>query len=855
MFNEGFRVLEHGLPHCLYSIWGFEDAQWWKFDQDNGRAAVDSVSGINDAISGNFDYVAGASGKAIKFDGYTTCVTREAEKAPQLVQSFTIEAWIAPQTYPWNWTAIVNQGAERVLKGGEEASVGGDLKPGLFGVKYGDPKLSRVQGLEVLDKVEHDWTGGANDWSARWRGYIKGPFTGEVTFTAEADNGLKLEIGGRVVINGWGRDKPRSGKISMVAGKYYPVVLSYYQDGDPSFLRLYWSWAGQKKTIVNSSVLRYSKRDEAQVRKEAKYEQEEKKLSPRVFFGVDGWGHLGMKLMIDGKQRECVSDVKLPLLKWSHIAGTFDKNQGIKLYINGKEVGSLAVKGVVTPAKGDDLLIGKSHQKMSPIKTERDASRGILSNMIFDGLIDEVKIYDEAFSAEEVGSHYASVKPKSLQPLHWRAMPIGPKDLPPYFGAIYCRLNYTPEWEKLWRVGPYPDILIHFDESPVRMMFWHGTAYGAVWVSENGRLMGDQSLERAGAGKSKWGCSEHMSDKQCRYSRVRLIEDNDARKVVHWRYAIADIMYEIFGTDPVTGWGEWADEYYYIYPDAVSTRYQILYSNHLSHEWQETIVLNQPGTRPEDNVEINALTLGNMDGESHTYSWEQRPKRGDIEPSNPTIQITNLKSKNRPFIIFQPPSKIKLFTGCIEERSHFPWWNHWPVAQLRNDGRRAVAPDRPSHSSLSQSIEDSPIIKHDKEKGTFSVVTLTGMTEKSIKGLVPLARSWNYPAELKVVGGSFSSEGYDRYQRAYVLSCKDNGGGRALEFELAASESSPVVNPAFVVKDWGKRDAKLVINGKEVERSKKFRVGHRRRLEGTDLVVWVEIESTKPIKVILKPAG
>jgi len=32
--------------------------------------------------------------------------------------------------------------------------------------------------------------------------------------------------------------------------------------------------------------------------------------------------------------------------------------------------------------------------------------------------------------------------------------------------------------------------------------------------------------------------------------------------------------------------------------------------------------------------------------------------------------------------------------------SPFPWWNHWPVAQIPSDGRYAQAPDRASHFSL-----------------------------------------------------------------------------------------------------------------------------------------------------------
>ena len=400
-------------------------------------------------------------------------------------------------------------------------------------------------------------------------------------------------------------------------------------------------------------------------------------------------------------------------------------------------------------------------------------------------------------------------------------------------------------------MGPHPDVLVRFDHTPVRLLFWRGTAYGAVWVTENGRWMGDQSLEATG-NSTGWGCSEHMSDKQNRYSHVRIIENNDARIVVHWRYAISDIVYGISRIDK-DGWGEWADEYYYIYPDAVSTRHQILYATRLKHEWQETIALHQPGTKPEDNLEIDALTWGNMDGETRTYTWKQG-KRDDARLRDATIQVVNMKSESKPFIIFEPKSGLKLMRCCLEEQSNFPWWNHWPVGQLPNDGRRTKVPDRPAHSSLAQSIEDSQIIEHDKEKKTYTAVHLTGMCGKSAQQLVPLARSWNYPADLNLVGCGLENKGYDKNQRAYVLTCKNSSQPPKVKFELAASEKSPVLNPCFVLEDWGAGDVSLKIDGKEIKRGGNFRFGHNHRIDDSDLVVWLKLESNRPVTIALSPA-
>jgi len=838
-------------PVFSISLFAADDSlvAWWSFDE-GGAKAVDCIGQIEDTIHGNFEYADGAAGKALRFDGYTSFISRPAGKVPPLSQAFTIEAWIAPQTYSWNWTGIVDQAGNVVAEELKAEEL--KLLPGLIGVKFNDPDFTKPDGIDTLEKIDHDWTGGYKDWSARWRGYIKGPFTGEVTFTAEVDNGLMLEIGNKLVIDGWGRDKARTGKITMEKGKLYPIVLSYYQDGDPSYLRLYWSWQGQPKTLIPPSALKYSEKDVEFVKvKELGFKGLPKQRYDRISFGIDYEGHIGLKLMLADQLRQCISDIRVPLLKWSHVAATFDGNTGINLYVNGKNVGSLKVKGTITPEKGHTLYIGRSQKRMSPANTERGPSRKLLSYMVFDGLIDEVKIYNRALSPEQVRQCYEMVTPSREQPLQRRVMPCGPEKANPDFGAAYCRLRYDRQWEKLWRVGPDPDILVVFDESPVRLVFWRGTSYGAAWVAENGKWMGDQSLEATG-NSTGWGCAEHMSDKQCRYSHVRLIENHDARVVVHWRYAISDIVYGISRVEE-DGWGEWADEYYYIYPDAVSTRKQILHSNILKHEWQETIVLHQPGARPEDDIDLDALTWANMEGESMTYSWATRPERGGPRPKDPTIQVTNLKAKYKPFIIFEPDSGLKLFTCCIEPWSHFPWWNHWPVSLLPNDGRRTPVADRPSHSSLSQSIEDSPVIKYDEEKKTYTAVTLYGMSDKPAEALVPLARSWNYPAQLKLQNDAYRCRGYDKYQRAYVLECKDKGDPAVLKFVLAASEDSPVVNPAFVINDWGRKGAELRINGKRVKRGKRFRYGYRHRLEGSDLVVWIKSESTKPVTILLSP--
>jgi len=64
-----------------------------------------------------------------------------------------------------------------------------------------------------------------------------------------------------------------------------------------------------------------------------------------------------------------------------------------------------------------------------------------------------------------------------------------------------------------------------------------------------------------------------------------------------------------------------------------------------------------------------------------------------------------------------------------------------------------------------------------------------------------------------------------------------------------------VVNPAFAIKNWGEADALLKVNDKSIKCGKDFRFGHRHRLEGTDLIVWLKMESVKPVEIVILRVG
>src|SRR5262249_38939047 len=148
-----------------------------------------------------------------------------------------------------------------------------------------------------------------------------------------------------------------------------------------------------------------------------------------------------------------------------------------------------------------------------------------------------------------------------------------------------------------------------------------------------------------------------------------------------------------------------------------------------------------------------------------------------------------------------------------------------------------------SHTSLSH-FEGQILSKTDN---SITKIMLHGLTQKPVAELVPLAKSWISPPKVETKGDGFTSNGYDVTQRAFVFT--RSNGSAALRATLQASVDSPAIHPALVVKNWGGGIPRLKVDGKSVAWGPNSRFGHEHSLDGTSLVVWMNIESTKPVTV------
>lgn len=584
------------------------------------------------------------------------------------------------------------------------------------------------------------------------------------------------------------------------------------------------------------------------------------------YFGVSPEGYLGLMVgtrqMFDTYTRwvACRSESRLPLRKWIQVVGVFKKQVGVELYLDGRKVAEKRGLYSFSQAKEEPLHIGMNREKREPAYPVGPQST-LACWYSFDGLMDEIKIFDEALSLEEIAGFYSLEFPKSEPELPLRVMPSGPEGSGK-FGAYYTTLNYYPEWDRLWPVARDSDVVVQFENTPVRVVFWRGTRYSPVWVMDKMHWMADQSIEN---GNALDGCLEHMLDAKCEFSHVRIIENTEARVVVHWRYSPVASNGARSQVDPVSGWPDWVDEYYTFYPDQVGARKVILHTKGRPLTPQEFIILCHPGQRPEDVVDLKALTMMNLKGQNHTYDWSAGPPEiydargkylhfGDKPEEQPIVIMVNMKSEYKPVQIFETGNQVGIFDlyqGYFHIRqglTRFPWWNHWPVAQIPSDGRYCQSPDRESHFALGSA--DPP--SHRGEENTFWWAWLYGATNKPVEALLPLAKSRVNPPEIRVHSKGYKNQGYDLTQRCYLISNLESTP-EALEVELAGDERSPVYNPALYIENRGDSKLLLKVNGEDMLGKGKSRTGYVNRLGRTDLVVWLEMVEKVPVRISIVP--
>lgn len=97
----------------------------------------------------------------------------------------------------------------------------------------------------------------AESFSVRWFGRVEAQFTETYTFRTVNDDGVRLWVDGKLLIDDWGPTSARveSGTIDLQAGQQYDIRLEYYDNADSAQMRLQWTSASQPLQSIPASQL------------------------------------------------------------------------------------------------------------------------------------------------------------------------------------------------------------------------------------------------------------------------------------------------------------------------------------------------------------------------------------------------------------------------------------------------------------------------------------------------------------------------------------------------------------------------------------------------------------------------
>ena len=118
-----------------------------------------------------------------------------------------------------------------------------------------DPNLD----FDTLEPRLTAATGRSDDVSVRWTGKVVPETTGPHTFSVTGDNGFRLWIGGRLLIDHWVDDWDReqtAEPVELTAGQSYDIKVEYFEHYGGSNLHLRWTPPGGTKQAVPQSAFR-----------------------------------------------------------------------------------------------------------------------------------------------------------------------------------------------------------------------------------------------------------------------------------------------------------------------------------------------------------------------------------------------------------------------------------------------------------------------------------------------------------------------------------------------------------------------------------------------------------------------
>jgi hypothetical protein len=135
---------------------------------------------------------------------------------------------------------------------------------GLLGEYFGNTDLAGEPIRRVDRRVAFEWGNdppadgiGADGFSVRWTGAIRPEFTERYTLLARTDDGVRVWLDGKKIIDDWIDRGPTESKaqVELVAGRLHRIRIEYYERGGGAVAELLWDGPSTPKAVVPKGCL------------------------------------------------------------------------------------------------------------------------------------------------------------------------------------------------------------------------------------------------------------------------------------------------------------------------------------------------------------------------------------------------------------------------------------------------------------------------------------------------------------------------------------------------------------------------------------------------------------------------
>lgn len=134
---------------------------------------------------------------------------------------------------------------------------------GLQGRYFGNPDLTGTPVFEVVEAPRFEDTEGPHAgvprlFSARWTGLVKAPSTGKYRFKVRADDGFRLYLDGRLVMDFWSDQNETerlTGYYDYTANQLVKVWLEYFNGSKRGTIEFSWETPGAQFVNVPATAL------------------------------------------------------------------------------------------------------------------------------------------------------------------------------------------------------------------------------------------------------------------------------------------------------------------------------------------------------------------------------------------------------------------------------------------------------------------------------------------------------------------------------------------------------------------------------------------------------------------------